>query len=95
MELSPSWQAASCAATHELLSILWNPEVHYRVYKIPPLVSTTSQSSPVNTTPSYLSKINFNIVTCMSVTIDGVLDLIQNVLTTYTHSSELQIIIVL
>jgi hypothetical protein len=28
MELSPSWEAASCAATQELPSILWNPQVH-------------------------------------------------------------------
>jgi hypothetical protein len=28
MELSPSWEAANCAATQELPSILWNPKVH-------------------------------------------------------------------
>jgi hypothetical protein len=28
MELSPSWEAANCAATQEILSILWNPKVH-------------------------------------------------------------------
>jgi hypothetical protein len=29
-ELIPSWEAASCAATQELPSTLWNPKVHYR-----------------------------------------------------------------
>jgi hypothetical protein len=29
MELSPSWEAANCAATQEIPSILWNPKVHY------------------------------------------------------------------
>jgi hypothetical protein len=62
MELSPSWEAANCAATQELLSILWNPKVHNRVYKIPPLVPILKQIDPVHTNLSCLSKIHFNIV---------------------------------
>jgi hypothetical protein len=29
MELSTSEETASCAATQEFLTILWNPKVHY------------------------------------------------------------------
>jgi hypothetical protein len=58
MELSPSWEAANCAATQEIPSILWNPKVHYRVHKSPPLVPILGQ---IHTISSYLSKIHVNI----------------------------------
>jgi hypothetical protein len=31
MELSRSWETASCAATQEFSNILQNPTVHYRI----------------------------------------------------------------
>jgi hypothetical protein len=50
MDLSPSREATSRSA-----------RVHFRVYKSPLMVPIQSQINPVHATPSYLSKIHFNV----------------------------------
>jgi hypothetical protein len=47
MEQSPSWEANRFSATQELPRILWNPKVHYRIYKRQPPASALSQNNPI------------------------------------------------
>jgi hypothetical protein len=63
MELRTTREATGCAATQEVPSILCNPNVRYNIHKNPPLVSTLSQTNPVHTTPSNLSKIHLILAT--------------------------------
>jgi hypothetical protein len=54
MELSPSWEAASCAAIQEFSNILCNPKVHY--------VFTGALHSSLSWARWIQSEIDFNII---------------------------------
>jgi hypothetical protein len=61
-KLSPSREAVSCAATQELPSILWNPNVRYRIHKSPPLVTILLQITPVHIIQTSFSEVYFKII---------------------------------
>jgi hypothetical protein len=53
MDQIPSWEANSYSASQEILRLLWNPKVHYRVQKKPTLEPILSQMHPFHTFPLY------------------------------------------
>ena len=62
MEQSPSLEAIGFLASQEVLCILWNPKVHYRIHKCPPPVPILSQLNPVHTSTSHFLKIHLDII---------------------------------
>jgi hypothetical protein len=61
MEQSPSWEANRFVASQEILRVLLNPKVHYRIHNCSPPVSILSQQNPVHTPTSHFLKIHPSI----------------------------------
>jgi len=61
MEQSPSSEATQFSASQEIPRTLWNPMVHYRIYKRPPFVPILSQIDPAHVLPSHVLNIHLNV----------------------------------
>ena len=56
------WALYMSSASQEIPPILWNPEVHHRIYKSPSPIPILNQLDPIHVPISYFLKIYFNII---------------------------------
>jgi hypothetical protein len=52
----------SYLSSQEILGVLWNTKVHYRVHKSPPPVPILSHMNPVHILKIYYLQTNFNVI---------------------------------
>ena len=57
-----SWEINSSSASQEILHVLWESKVHFRVHKTRPTIPVLSQMNPVRVLPSYFFKIRSDVV---------------------------------
>jgi len=62
MKQSLFWEANQFLASQEIPCILWNPNVHYRIHKLPLPIPLLSQINPFQASPIHFLKIYFNII---------------------------------
>jgi hypothetical protein len=62
MEPSPPWEAKSLSAIQEFPKIVWNAKTLYLVRNSLSLVPVLNLMNPIHITPSYFTKIHFNII---------------------------------
>jgi hypothetical protein len=62
VEQCPSWGDGTIWTGQEIPCTLWNPEVHYRLHKIPPFASILSHLNAVRTSLSYFFQTSPNTI---------------------------------